>query len=182
MENTNKRTAQKEFLNWLLLAGGIVVLSMLAPNLPTQLLKGYLRHRAKLRARLLTLEKRGWIKVKQKGDEWEVKLVKDGKLIVQKYQTDKLKLKKPAKWDGLWRIVVFDIPEDKKLAREILRDKLKNLGFYQLQKSVFVHPYPCREEIEVIKNTYEIWAYIRLFEAQTVDAQEKLEEYFEELI
>lgn len=181
-ENTKKRVLQKELLYWILLGGGIVVLSMLAPQLPYELLKSYLRHRSKLKAKLLKLEKRGWIRIVQKGDDWEVRLVKDGKLVAQKYQVDKLKIKKPKKWDRIWRVVVFDIPENKKQAREILRDKLKNLGFYKLQKSVFVHPYPCREEIEVIKNAYELWPYVSLLEAKTFDSQDKLEEYFTDLI
>lgn len=44
-------------------------------------------------------------------------------------------------WDKKWRIVIFDIEETSKRIRERLRNKLKELGFGMLQKSVFVSPY-----------------------------------------
>lgn len=40
-------------------------------------------------------------------------------------------------WDGKWRIVLFDIPEQKRTIRMLLRKKLKEWGFIQWQKSVW---------------------------------------------
>jgi DNA-binding transcriptional regulator PaaX len=48
---------------------------------------------------------------------------------------EEVKLKKPEKWDKKWRIVIFDIPNKKKPARNTLTEKLKKLGFYHLQKA-----------------------------------------------
>ena len=173
-KNNNKRDITKKLLIWILASGGIVVLSLLAPQLPYQLLKSYLRHKSNLQKRLDDLEKRGWIKVEKQGNEVIVKLVKKGKLQIQKYQIDDLKIEKPEKWDGKWRIVIFDIPDKKKLAREVLRNKLNELGFRSLQKSVFVLPYPCKKEIEVIKSVYEIWPYVNFITADEIDNQKKL--------
>ena len=72
-------------------------------------------------------------------------LTKNGQKKALEYQINELKIKKPDKWDGKWRIVIFDIPEKKKKAREVLRAKLKDLGFKELQKSVFVLPYECED-------------------------------------
>lgn len=44
----------------------------------------------------------------------------------------------PQKWDGKWRIVVFDIPEQKRLIRNLFRRNLKKWGFKPLQKSVWI--------------------------------------------
>lgn len=52
---------------------------------------------------------------------------------------------KPAYWDGQWRLVMFDIPESKQLARSIFRRTLKRLGFKYLQRSVWVYPHPCEQ-------------------------------------
>ncbi|QQG43099.1 MAG: hypothetical protein HYW45_02750 [Candidatus Daviesbacteria bacterium] len=41
-------------------------------------------------------------------------------------------------WDGKWRIVIFDIPEQKRLVRDLFRRNLKKWGFKHLQKSVLV--------------------------------------------
>lgn len=45
------------------------------------------------------------------------------------------------KWDGKWRMVVFDIAEVSRQTRDLLRLKLKELGLGMLQKSVWVTPY-----------------------------------------
>lgn len=45
------------------------------------------------------------------------------------------------KWDGKWRLVIFDIGEEIRILRDSLRDKLKELGFGMLQKSIYISPY-----------------------------------------
>lgn len=47
------------------------------------------------------------------------------------------------KWDGKWRLVIFDIPEDKRGIRDLLRRKLKDWGFRSFQKSVWV----CKNDV-----------------------------------
>lgn len=91
----------------------------------------------------------------------EIVLTKDGRQKALKYQIDEIKIRKPEKWDGKWRMVAFDIPEKKKKAREALRDKLRDLGFRELQKSVFVFPYECEDEIDFIVEVFEIRPHVR---------------------
>ena len=64
-------------------------------------------------------------------------------------------------WDGKWRTVIFDIPEKLKSARNALRDKLKEVGFHELQKSVFVFPYECKDEIDFIIEFFNLRQYVR---------------------
>lgn len=49
-----------------------------------------------------------------------------------------------SKWDGKFRVVIFDIPEDKSEIRNWLRRELYMLNYKKLQKSVFIgkHPLP----------------------------------------
>jgi len=49
------------------------------------------------------------------------------------------------RWDGLWRMVVFDLPETKSAARKKLRRFLKDSGFGYLQNSVWISPDPLSE-------------------------------------
>lgn len=81
-------------------------------------------------------------------------LTKVGKEKIKKFDFENMRIKKSAKWDGKWRLIIFDIEEGKKVAREFFRSKLKSLGFYQLQKSVYIYPYPCRKEIEILRANY----------------------------
>ena len=47
------------------------------------------------------------------------------------------------KWDGRWRLVIFDIPEKRRQARNLLRDSLKKWGFVHWQKSVWATKKDC---------------------------------------
>lgn len=54
------------------------------------------------------------------------------------------KMKKgDGKWDGKWRLVIWDIPEKRRQARDLLRFKLKQLGFKQWQQSVWASKIDC---------------------------------------
>src|SRR3989339_15449 len=48
-------------------------------------------------------------------------LSENGKQRVLRFNIDKLEIKKPEKWDGKWRIIMFDIPEKLKGLRDSLR-------------------------------------------------------------
>lgn len=52
------------------------------------------------------------------------------------------------KWDGKWRIIIFDIPEKYRRRRDFLRDKLKEIGFEQVQESVWVFPFPIPKALD----------------------------------
>jgi phenylacetic acid degradation operon negative regulatory protein len=51
------------------------------------------------------------------------------------------------KWDGKWRIVYYDIPEKDKNIRKQLREKLWELGFGMIQKSVYISPFDVAEDL-----------------------------------
>ena len=65
------------------------------------------------------------------------------------------------KWDGYWRIVIFDIPNKLKRMREALRDLLKGLGFQKLQNSVWIYPYKIPEFLDETLNDSQIKKYVR---------------------
>jgi len=86
---------------------------------------------------------------------------------------------KKQKWDGLWRIVIFDITEDKRAVRDAVRRKLKIFGFYPLQKSVFVFPFDCQKEILALTNFFEAEDNIEHIIAKSLGGREqKVREFF----
>lgn len=105
-------------------------------------------------------------------------LTDDGKDKILKYDIDKMEIKKPVHWDNLWRMVIFDIPEDKKMGRNALNIKLKELGFYPMQKSVFVHPYECKDEIDFITELFELTPYVRFLRIKDIDIEIHLRHLF----
>lgn len=71
--------------------------------------------------------------------------------------------------DKKWRIVTFDIPEKFKKARNALREKLKDLGFLKYQKSIFIYPYECKDEIDFVIEFFDIRPFVRYIEAENLD-------------
>lgn len=105
-------------------------------------------------------------------------LSKNGKKILLHCNLNNLKIKKPTKWDGLWRIVIFDIPEKFKRERKTVVCKLKQLGFYPFQKSVFIYPYECKNEIDFIIETFNLRPYVRFIVAKEIDVAPDLKNKF----
>lgn len=97
-----------------------------------------------------------------------ITLTEDGEKKALRYKIDELRITPPNTWDRKWRLVTFDIPDKKKNAREAMRQKLKELGFYRLQKSVFIYPYECTNEINFINEVFEIRPYVTLVEATKI--------------
>lgn len=84
---------------------------------------------------LKRLREKGYIeKFPDKRDESKIifKLTEAGKefLLLSKPEDE-------IAWDGKWRLVIFDIPEKKRLVRDILRRRLKLWEFKPWQKSVW---------------------------------------------
>ena len=104
----------------------------------------------------------------------KIVLTKEGQKKALKFKLDEMEIKRPAKWDGEWRIVIFDIPEKFKKAREALRLKLKELGFLELQKSVLVLPYECEDEINFIVEVFLIRPFVRFIRAKSFTNEEQL--------
>lgn len=105
-------------------------------------------------------------------------LNRDGHKVALRYKLDEMEIKKPVQWDHKWRLIIFDIPEKKKRLRDTLRMRLKQLGLIELQKSVFVHPYECRNEIDFVIELYDARRYVRFIEATHIDTELHLKQKF----
>lgn len=108
-----------------------------------------------------------------------VELTENGKRKVKEIQLEKLTLKKSQFWDGKWRIVIFDIPEKRnKRGRDALRERLRQLNFYRLQKSVWVTPWPCENEILFLAELFEITPFVNILEVDRIYNDVNLRKYF----
>jgi len=105
-------------------------------------------------------------------------LTENGKNRALRYNLDKIKIKKPPRWDKLWRVVIFDIPEYLRVGRNALASKLKELGFYPLQKSVFIYPYECKNEIDFIVEIFNLKPYVRFLVVKETDIDLDLKNRF----
>jgi len=126
-----------------------------------------------IRATIDRLRRNGYIAREEKDGRYLYWITEKGKRKIYRY------IFSEEEWDKKWRIVIFDIPEKKKIAREIFRDKLKELGFLQLQKSVWVAPYDLLEELNLLREEYELGNYVIFLEGRFLKGEEeKLKEKF----
>jgi len=164
----------KEILKGLAL-GGLVVASFALPNL-LQVLTLFgvknSREKYKVSRTLKNLHKNKLIELYEKGDEMVMEITEKGKKEVLKYKIDEIKIKRPKKWDGNWRVIAFDIPERFKKSRRALTQKIKEMGIYPLQKSVFVCPFECRNEIDFVGEFFNVRKFIHYFVAQELDERD----------
>jgi len=175
----------KEIL--LMIATGLAIpAAFLMPNIPVALnpLLRVLTRRCGLRKSaqfvrsLTTLKGRRLVSVAEKDGQQILTLSEGGKKRLLQFDLDKMVIKKPRKWDGYWRLILFDIPEKQKKGREALRSKLRELGFYPVQKSCFVHPSDCKWEIDFISEIFEVSPYVNFILAKQIEGTSQLMKYF----
>lgn len=177
----SKTTVAKSILATIGFAGLITIIAI-APN-SLQMLGlfglGKKRYNSKTVYKTIKrLEKQKIIEIRENDDKAIMTITEKGKKRLLKYNIDDLKIKIPKKWDGKWRIVSFDIPEKQKKAREALRRKLKELDFFPLQKSLFIFPYPCKNEIDFITGIFQIENYVIFLETKDINSEYKPKRYF----
>lgn len=154
----------KQILKYLIIGGGLfLILSSpvgtrrLLKQIPKELKK---YKRAKLLRAISKLKKRNLIAhIMEQKNVITVNITSEGKKYLEKFDFDNLSLIRPKIWDKKWRLVIFDIPEDKKIAREALRNKLKILGLIKLQDSIWATPFSCEKEIGLIKSIFNLSDY-----------------------
>jgi len=92
---------------------------------------------------------KGWIKKLEITKEGQKRL----KTLFKEYSH-------PPKWKGEWYLVNFDIPEKMRSKRNILREKLKGMGFGKLQESIWISPFNLLAEVEKFLNEYSLGPYV----------------------
>lgn len=105
----------------------------------------------------------------------------DGDKYLKTTSKGKLKLirKKYLKqWDGLWRIVAFDIEEKRKKTRELFRAKIRELGCLPIQKSVWITPRDISIELEEILDILELHDNVDYFISQALTNKDKYKDMF----
>lgn len=168
-----------------LLAGGVFFsASLIMPGLPRLIgsfsedWEGYQKKR--LSQNLKRLKKQKLVKIYQEGEYQVVKITQKGKARALKYKLEEMEIKKPKSWDRKWRLVVFDIAEKLSSARNFFRRQLRQLGFFPLQESVFVYPYPCFDQIEFLRYVFNLGEEdVRYVVAQEIEGEEELKDYFD---
>lgn len=185
---SKKNDTSKIILRGLLWSGAIAVAS-LNPLFLNRIVPQLVRHakykldkKRKNRAfqqSFYYLKNKGLIDFEYQGKQVYISLTKEGKKKAKKYNLDNLEIKKPKYWDKKWRIIIFDIQDKHKIKRESLRGKLKELGFYKLQKSVWVCPYEFEKEVNILRDFFGFgYMEMRVIIANEIEMDNEIKHYY----
>lgn len=83
-------------------------------------------------------------------------LTQKGETYLRSLRLRDYKIKQPKRWDGRWRVLIFDIPEKRRGLREKVRHTIALAGFVRLQDSVWIYPYDCEELVTLLKADFKI--------------------------
>jgi phenylacetic acid degradation operon negative regulatory protein len=123
----------------------------------------------KVYTQIYQLEKRGYLVKSKLRDTEYLRLSAKGSAALSSLDR---------KRDGKWKMIIFDIPEQRREIRDYLRTKLKQLGFKKWQNSIWITPYAL--PVELVKELRQLSDkyFIRLITVESINNTKGLEELF----
>lgn len=160
--------------------GAIFVFPGAAPALGSLFLGERQYSRWQTKQVISQLGKRKYVEIEYLSDgRVKVKITKAGLTKALTYELENMRLNKPDKWDGKWRVIIFDIPQKYNRIRDLFRMRLKQLGLSQLQESVYVSPYPCFDEVEFLRELYGVSFTVQYLLVEKLEDDQYLRNRFE---
>lgn len=135
-------------------------------------------NQSRLRQILNRLHKQKVVKIDENNGETILKLTEKGMVRFLKFKLEDMILDKHQKWDGTWRIIIYDISNHKRLTSEVFRKLLRKLEFLKLQRSVYLTPYSCTEQIEFLRQFYNIGQEVLYLEVGKIENEDTYKQYF----
>jgi DNA-binding transcriptional regulator PaaX len=167
-----------------LAVSGIMIMAMAAPNMLKLLKHADLDWankrdpRRRIRETVSKMKRKGLIEFVFSRGKQQMRLTAKGARMAAKIKSGTMEIPKPLKWDGQWRIVIFDIPEKRRALRDRVRSLVTTLGFYRLQDSVWVHPYECEEIVTLLKSDLQIGKDLLYIIAAAIEFDRPIREFF----
>lgn len=161
MEKESKRRARRGEIEKIILGtvalAGVLSVALLAPNALKMFqmfgIGKFGRRKESINAARKKLVFHGLLSYTPEG---LLRITGKGKEKLRELELRDYKIKKPKRWDEKWRVLIFDIREERKVTRNKVRRTLLALGFIRLQDSVWVYPYECEDLIALLKVDFKI--------------------------
>jgi len=176
----------KDTLITLFMFGGAVAAASLSPAIlaPVIVIKALQDKgvRRKYLQNAYYLKRKGLVKHDKKKNE--IILTQKGILRATKHVLSRIDSSKTVNgnnraWDGTWRIFMYDIPAGERTKRNAIRQVIKKIGMVQFQKSVWIYPFDCTEEIGLVKNVFSLGdESVRLILSKDIGESTKFKKIF----
>lgn len=161
-----------------LLVGGAVILVLSSPY-AAQIITNYFKgDRKKFIRSVNNLKRSKYVNSYYKNGQEVIEITEKGRKKSLRYDFEQMKIEKSKHWDGVWRVITYDIPERRKRGRDQFVVKLKELGFFPYQKSIFIFPFDCKEQIDFMKEHLFLGESIHYIEATHIDDEDNLKKEF----
>lgn len=158
-------------------AGGIVIASAMIPSLPVAIMSVYKVwkdvNKSDLGRIIKRLEKQEMISIRHIENKIQIKITDHGKKRLLEYDYEHISLKAKRR-DGKWRLIIFDVPENKKRNRDAFVRKLLQFGCIRLQDSVYANAFPCKSEVDFLSHFLEISDYVTVVKLDRIERGEQL--------
>jgi CRISPR-associated endonuclease Cas2 len=124
------------------------------------------------------LKRQGMIREFYEGKEKYYEITKRGQDHLANVNLENIAVERPKIWDKKWRVVIYDVPEDDRIIRNFIRSKLYQIGFIQVQKSVFIYPFECSSVINQICHSCGERDCLKYMIAEIIEGEESIIERF----
>ena len=172
-----------------LLAKGVALYLILAAPGSARLFRGFKKNNSEwkewkffnevyLQRSIKRLESQKLVEISNENGKDIVKITQYGLQKVYKYSLINMSIIMPNYWDHKWRLVFYDVNDRRKWIRDRFHHILKNMGFYQLQESVYLHAYPCEKEVDFLRSYFGISAEVRLAIVDTIENDGVFRDFF----
>ncbi|MFA6520228.1 MAG: hypothetical protein WCT44_01320 [Candidatus Paceibacterota bacterium] len=101
------------------------------------------------------------------------RLTKEGKKKMHSLELENDTSLVNTSWDGFWRIILLDLPENRKSERESLRYLLKKAGFVCLKNSAWISPFPFEHLFTNIKKDLDLTTELMIIVTENIDEESK---------
>jgi len=168
-----------------LVVGGVITIAAVNPFfglLAAKVIEEELKKRKWRRFKddIFYLKRRGLVKMYQNRDgSYRVISTTEGRRRVARHDLDNIIIQIPQKWDRCWRLIIFDIPTEKQKGRLALLSRFRQLGFIKLQKSVWAHPFECKNEVAIFAKAFDVEECIHWLVCRDTSACDYLQNEFE---
>ena len=188
-EETERSYASTKRVLTILGAGATIAAVFIAPKIGYELSKSFWReegewddwkkfNHAYLRQTLRRFEKQKLVEIRTIRGKERITITNAGKKKIIEYAIEELEIAPSKNWDRKWRMVLYDIPTRKKRLQEVMRKELKKLGLLAINESVYITPYPCYDEVEFLRQYYNLGGYIKFLLIEKLEDDSAYKQYF----
>jgi phenylacetic acid degradation operon negative regulatory protein len=114
------------------------------------------------RTTLSRMSRNGWLTTRKEGRRSQYSLTPRGWALLK--QGEQRIFEPPFdNWSGMWHIVVYSLPENKRRLRHALRQRLAYLGFGPLAAGTWITPHDRLTEVKNLCSELGVQAYVEIF-------------------